>query len=429
VVGPPGYGKTAGILIPAVLHWSGPMVSSSTRGDVLAATGDRRADIAAAAGGRVYVYDPFGSEIGVTSIGWSPLTGCQDASLAYRRVAAMTAAAGKGVENAEHFRLGAARLLRGYFHAAAIGDFTMTQVRRWLATQDVGEACEVIRTANGEGIGWADDLESVLLLGERERGSFYSFALNALDATAEPKVLASTEVAGLDVDEFLATRSSLYVVGPSHYQDVVAPLIVGLIESIAQRAAELAARSARGRLEQPLLLALDEVANTAPVRSLPALVSEFGGRGICTLWTVQNLSQLRERYGDNLAASILSATTAKIIYGGLSNGADLRDISGWAGEHRVTQTTYYSGEQADWRRSPATPGGLGERRESGREHAVGSIWRPVLPVEAIQGLPKVWAWLYYQSDRPQLVATPPAALVAGLAAAGGYHPAPVEVSG
>src|SRR5690606_14234488 len=104
-------------------------------------------------------------------------------------------------------------------------------------------------------------------------GSFYSVARNSLEATAEPHVLASTSGDDLDIDAFLDTDSTLFVVGPSHYQAAVAPLIVALVDAIAQRAAETAAAQG-GRLARPLLLALDEVANIAPLPSLPSLVSE-----------------------------------------------------------------------------------------------------------------------------------------------------------
>src|SRR5699024_1734874 len=93
---------------------------------------------------------------------------------------------------------------------------------------------------------------------------------SCLEATAEPRVLASTDAVELDIDEFLATNSTLFIVGPSHVQQAIAPLIVGLVDAIAQRAAERAAAQG-GRLIQPLLLALDEVANIAPLQSLPSL--------------------------------------------------------------------------------------------------------------------------------------------------------------
>ena len=45
-----------------------------------------------------------------------------------------------------------------------------------------------------------------------------------------------------------------------------------------------------------MLLALDEVANIAPLPDLPAMVSEGGGQGVITLACFQDLSQARQRW-------------------------------------------------------------------------------------------------------------------------------------
>lgn len=430
VVAPPGYGKSSGILVPAIMSWDGPVVTTSTRGDLLQFSGRWRAQLAAARGGRIYVYDPFGSEPGVASLRWSPLSDCADATVCYRRVNAMVAVVGQGISEGQHWRTGAAQILRGMFHAAALAGLDLIEVRGWLATQNVRPAAEILRENPRAARGWGVDLLAVEKVGERERGSFYSVARNCLDATAEPTVLASTTGADLDIDQFLATSSTLYVVGPSHYQDVVAPLIVGLIDSITQRAAELAARMPGGKLDPPLLLGLDEIANIAPLQSLPALVSEGGGRGTVTVWAAQSLAQLRGRYGADGQQAILTATTAKLIFGGMSNGNDLRDVSGWAGEFRESQVTYYAGgttpESA--MRGPTSGGGLAGDGDVGRMHAVGGLYRPALPVEAIQQLPPLFAWLFYRSDPPLLVETRPAGLMEPYRALSGFAPTlPVDI--
>ena len=440
IIAPPGYGKTSGLMVPNILGWDGPVISTSTRGDVLHDTGDFRrliashgglsdallAELAAsvlddtkpwrrriagAYGGRVYVYDPLGSEPGVTSMGWSPYTGCADPKVCFRRVAAITSSSGEGMTDGKHWRLGAAAILRGYFQAAALAGLSMATVRRWIARQEVDEPIQILRTDPRGVQTWADDLEGMPLLGERERGSFYSVCRGALEATAEPTVLASCDLPGLDIDEFLTTKSTLYVVGPAHYQDVTAPLIIGLIDSMVQRAAEIAARNPGGKLADPLLLALDELPNTAPMKSLPVLVSELGGRGVKTIYAAQSVAALRMRYGADQSQAILSATAAKVIYGGMSNDTDLRNVSGWAGEHREHQLTVYSHQD------PRTMGGDGRG-----QHAIGYQYRPALPVNAIQNMPPFHAWLFYRSDPPVVVQTPPAGLIATYAHLAGFTP-------
>ncbi len=108
--------------------------------------------------------------------------------------------------------------------------------------------------------------------------------------------------------------------------------------------------------------------------------------GGAVVWAAQSLAQLRARYGTDMQQAILTATTAQVIYGGMSNGGDLRDVSSWAGEYRQAQATYYTGGP-DPTRSPAQTGQLADRDNEGRQHAIGSLYRPVLPVDALQAAP------------------------------------------
>ncbi|GAA0356763.1 type IV secretory system conjugative DNA transfer family protein [Actinoallomurus spadix] len=421
IVGPPRYGKTSGLIIPSVLWWDGPLVCTSTRGDILSFTGDWRSRIAQHYGGTVHVYDPFGSEYPERSLHWSPLANCADPAVCYRRVAAMTAVAGQGVDDGDHWRAGAASVLRAYFHAAALEGLPLSTVRQWLARQEIRDPVAILGLSDSPGKMWADDLEAIKLLGDRERGSFFSVARNTIEATAEPTVLQSCSRTDLDIDKFLRTRSSLFIIGPSHHQQAIAPLMVGLVDSIAQRASELAARQG-GRLDPPLLLALDEIANIAPIQSLPSLVSEGGGRGIITLWAAQSLAQLRVRYGTEQQSAILAATTAKVIYGGMSNGQDLADISSWAGEERQSSVTYQPGLTAEVS-GPMRPGkvGISGHAQTGIQHTVSSFYYPALPASAIQMMPPFNAWLFYRSDAPLHVETRPAGVIQEYEMLQGYH--------
>src|SRR4051812_4200218 len=421
IVGPPRYGKTSGLIIPSVVWWAGPLVCTSTRGDILGFTGEWRRRIAEPYGGKVFVYDPFGSEFPELSLHWSPRAACADPSVCYRRVAAMTAVTGQGIEDGDHWRAGAASILRAYFHAAALEELPLSVVRRWLSRQEVRDPVAILRMSQSPGGMWADDLEAVKFLGDRERGSFFSVARNTIEATAEPTVLESCSRTDLDIDAFLRTNSSLFIIGPSHHQQAIAPLVVGLVDSIAQRASELAARQG-GRLEPSLLLALDEIANIAPLHSLPSLVSEGGGRGIVTLWAAQSLAQLRVRYGVEQQAAILAATTAKLIYGGMSNGQDLADISSWAGEERQSTVTYQPGATTE-ASGPLRPGkvGISGHAQTGSQQTVSSFYYPALPVSAIQMMPPFHAWLFYRSDPPLRVETRPAGLIPEYAGIQGLH--------
>jgi hypothetical protein len=136
VVGPPRVGKTAGVLIPQALMWGGSLISTSTKPDILRATAGRRLQLAQQHGGKVCLYAPTatGSVEGMEPVRWSPLAGCQDPRIAALRVETLVQAAqtGRGIENADHWRAGASRILRPYFLAAAHhpqrqGDFAVAR--------------------------------------------------------------------------------------------------------------------------------------------------------------------------------------------------------------------------------------------------------------------------------------------------------------
>ena len=72
ILGPPRSGKTSAVMIPALMAASGPVVSTSTKPDVMQATRQARGEI-----GDVWLFDPSGTEPlpeGVRRLSWSPVT-------------------------------------------------------------------------------------------------------------------------------------------------------------------------------------------------------------------------------------------------------------------------------------------------------------------------------------------------------------------
>lgn len=343
VVGPHDSGKTHGVLIPQALLWGGPLISTSTKPDVLRATAGRRQALAEQLAGKVYVYAPTtppGVLIeGLRPVHWSPLAGCTDPQVTFLRVEALvnTTQVGRGVEDPTHWRAGAARVLRPYFFAAAhhkVRSGDLTVVRQWLSNHEFEEPLAILDGLRSfEADQWATELRGVADTPPRERGSFFSAAEHALAATANPNVLRSSMETELDPVEFLATRSTLYIVSPSEHQAAVAPLISALIESIVVAAYEL---HRVGRLEHRLLLSLDELANIAPLPSLGSIASQGNSQGVNLCWAAQSLAQLRERYGVHAADAIWSETTAQIVFGGMSDGTTLQGLSSLIGERLVT---------------------------------------------------------------------------------------------
>ncbi|MFB9236567.1 type IV secretory system conjugative DNA transfer family protein [Plantactinospora siamensis] len=403
VVAPPGYGHAAGLLVPTLMHWDGAVLCAGTRDHLLRAAGDWRRRVAARRGGDLYVYDPFAARSGPERVRWSPLAGCADPAVAYRRAWALVSTTGSG-DRADAYRgTAAAALLRGLLHAAALARRDAGAVLGWLAGRDLAEPVGILERAAAGAAGWSAELAATARLADPERSAAYGLARHALDAMAEPRVRDATAGTTLDLDGFLESGSTLFVVCQADHRRAAVPLVAALVDAIVQRATDRAGRSSTGRIDPGLLLVLDDLPAVAPVESLPALLAEGGERGIVTLWAAQSLAALRGRYGRDGQQAIVTASTAKALFGGLCNGDDLRDVSGWAGEFREARVSYSSGR-----------------------YLTGALHRPVLPVETLQQLPPGRAWLFYRSDPPLLVEARPAELMEPYRVRSGFTTVPAR---
>jgi type IV secretion system protein VirD4 len=431
IVGPPRIsGKTAGIVIPQAAMWTGALVTTSTKPDVLHFTAARRRELAERHSGRIYVYAPTaaGPVEGIEPMRWSPLAGCEDPLIAAARVDALVQVAdvGKNVENADHWRSGAARILRAYFLAAAhhpthAGDFAL--VTRWISLQEFNEPLSILTNLRVDGAqDWGADLLGIAQrTNDKERSSFFAAASTSLKVTAIPRVLRSCSATDIDPEEFIRTRSTLYIISPSELQAQLAPLCAALVESIVHAAYRLHDAHGRPRTsalsgiarfashlwrlvtgQQPLppidegpprlLLQLDELTNIAPVPNLESIVSQGAGRGVLICWIVQSLAQLRNRYGDATADAIWSASTCKVVFGGLADGPTLDHISRLIGDHKVPTRTVNIG-----------PNG-GQTQETR-----GFEWRPRLAQSQLRELRRKWALLLYHHRKPVAIRVPIAA--------------------
>jgi type IV secretory pathway TraG/TraD family ATPase VirD4 len=257
-------------------------------------------------------------------------------------------------------------------------------VKRRIASQDPAEAIKILEGIQTPGASmWAGDLAGLEKLNWRERSSFYSIAGDSLAATSDPAVMASCSATELDVERFLLTRSTLYAVSTSEDQRSVAQLIAALIESIITTAYEL---HRVGRLPARLLLALDELSNIAPLPNLSTHVSQGAGQGVNISWAVQSHAQLRGSYGEDTAEAIWSASTAKLVFGGLADDQHMQRVSHLVGEHRVkTKTTTVAPITGSVRVATHT--------------AHGFEWRPRLTAAELRGLRPGWVLLLYHDRK------------------------------
>jgi len=357
-------------VVPNVLAAPGAVVSTSTKPDVLGATAGART-----AAGQVLLYDPSGTVDppgGVRRVGWSPVNAAlewDDALLmadvmvrASRPGAAVGgAAAGGGGGAEEHWTERAGSLLAPLLHGAALDGRPMAAVLGWVDRHDGSEALSIL-AARGEEKLATDLLAGLLTTDHREQSGIWSTASSVLGAYRSSAALASTEPPFLDAGAFCSAANTLYICAAGRRQRLMGPLVVGLLTELRDAAYRQAG------VGPPLLAALDEVANIAPIPDLPAMVSEGGGQGLVTLACLQDLSQARARWGQE-AASFLSLFGTTVVLGGIADMATLEALSALGGETEVASRTVGAAAGPDGRVRPST--------------SVSGVLRRRLPVDVI----------------------------------------------
>ena len=336
LIGPPRSGKGLHVVINAILDAPGAVVTTSTRPDNLTATLRARER-----GGRpVAVFDPQHLAEGIPAgMRWSPIRGCDDPLTAMIRATGLAAATGLsagGVESGGFWEGKTRTALQALLHAAALDHRPPSELFRWtLDPTAAAEAVAILTNTTQAATGWADSLGAMIDSDPKTRDSIWQGVALALGALADPRVLdAVSPRAGEDFDPetFLQERGTLYLLATGAGAGASAALVAAFVEDLIETARRIAARSPGARLDPPMLLALDEIANLAPLPSLPTLMAEGGGTGITTLPVLQSLAQAREKWSDNAAGAIWDASIVKIILGGASNSRDLQDLSTLIGE-------------------------------------------------------------------------------------------------
>lgn len=350
VIGPSRSGKGLHLVIPSVLDAPGAVVSTSTRTDVLAATLTARRRI-----GPVAVFDPQRLAPGLDAgMRWSPVRGCDDPQTAIIRARGLAAGSniGKGVENADFWAGQTEAVIRTLLHAAALDDRGPRDLYRWSLDPITAMQAHRILTANaGAADGWAETLEAAATADARTRDSIWLGVRQAFAGLADPRVLDALTPrhgqAEFDPATFIRDRGALFLLGTAAGAGGVGTLVAALIEDLIETARQLAATSPGARLDPPLALVLDEIANLAPLPSLPTLVSEGGGSGIATMTVLQTMAQARHAFGEHTANTIWDASVVKILPGGAASAADLRDISALIGDRDDETVAVTRGRDGD----------------------------------------------------------------------------------
>ncbi len=396
VLGPPRSGKTSALIVPTVLAAGGAVVSTSTKPDVLAATAAARGAV-----GPCWLFDPSGTvrpPPGVELVRWSPVQGCDVWDSARLRAHAMVTVTRSGAGHsdlAQHWSERAEALLAPLLHAAAIGDQDLTTVLSWI---DRRQPVPALRLLDEGGATVAGDLLAGITATEtREQSAIWSTASGVLAAYRSDAARATTVAPDFDAARFCESAGALYICATGRHQELAAPLVVELLSEVknaAYKAQALAAMTGDS-LPTPVVLALDELSNIAPIPDLPALVSEGGGQGVLTMACLQDLSQARVRWGP-AADGFLSLFGTTVVLPGIGDLRTLEGLSTLAGDEEVPTVSVSRPVPVPGRGFPAELAAALVRRllssatsrrtlDPPQRPTITTSWRrqPRLPVEAI----------------------------------------------
>jgi type IV secretion system protein VirD4 len=335
VLGPSRSGKTSSLVVPNLLMTTSSCVVTSTKNDVVSLMARARRD------GATLLFDPSGTvptPPGVQRIGYSPIRQSfdWDGAVLASRTLIDVARRGRPERSDDHWTERAGALVAPLLHAAALRGESLGQLASRVDERRCDDIVHELLERHGEHHPSVTSLRGVLATEERERSSIWSTASGLFAGVRTDAARASAREAPLDVDAFLSGPHQLHIVAPSRHQAVSTPLVVGLIEELVHATYDRHGQGAR------LLLALDELANVAPLPRLAGIVSEGGGQGVLTLACLQDLSQARHRWGA-AADGFLSLFPTTVVLPGIADRTTLEMLRHLAGRTMVASPTFQLG--------------------------------------------------------------------------------------
>jgi type IV secretion system protein VirD4 len=411
VLGPPGSGKTTGLVAPALLEWDGPVVVATSSPELVLDTARRRGQL-----GGVWAFDP-GGVCSLPRAAWSPLDAAGTWEEAVRTAGSLVTASAPAPAGAEPVR-GAetASLLAPLLYAASRSFLGLGELARWVQRQDRDEVSAVL--AAGEPAA-ADAFAAAWRLPETARDDLYAAAQQVLAPWADPRVRRALGPSGGDeasangngngaaAPEGTRERASgarrlaapngngdadgghaddghaggghsdggwerfnpallldggvntLYLLAPAHDLQRLRPLLVTLLQEVVSTAYERGVDGRARRAGQQLLVVLDDAAEVAALRSLDVHASTAGGQGVQLVSVFRNVAQVRARYGER-ADNVITSHRARIVLSGTTDPATLDYLANLLGDERFRPPAPAGEDGGDGRRGrrarpPAPP--------------------------------------------------------------------------
>jgi type IV secretion system protein VirD4 len=328
LMAPPRTGKS-GLLATITLHYPGAVLSTTTKADVFELTSGIRSRV-----GPIAVFNP--QRIGgvPSTFRWNPLDGCKDQAVAIRRADGFAKAVSMGgVEDSSFWTSKASDYMRAFFHAAALVDADMRVVTRWVHRGEPDVPVDILRSAGAHQ--WALTVAELGGEAQKTAQTIRMTMSRSLAFMTDPALAACVlpgAGSGFDIETFLRERGTLYMIAEADHDDSpVAPLFACMANEIHHIAALLGQSMPGGRLDPPLLMALDEIVQTCPV-PLPTWLADSGGKGIQILPVAHGEAQLASRWRAEGKQVVLDTCAVKVFLPGISDTKTLEAVSKLCGQ-------------------------------------------------------------------------------------------------
>jgi type IV secretory pathway TraG/TraD family ATPase VirD4 len=339
VIASAGRHKTSALVVRPVLEAPGACLVTDRKRDVVAATRYTREQR-----GRCWVFDPQHIAGEEPTWWWDPLRHIRTLSDAEDLTGLFVGANASAEDQAKRdgfFDPKGQQLLSWLFFAAALDRRPVTDVYEWLAKPS-DLAPDTILRRHGARIA-AVGLAATRAQPEKTRAGIF--------ATAEIYVRWLTNdhmtrwvTAGVGRDReftpetFPTGTDTLYLLSREGSSSA-APLTTALAAVTMLCADQAADQAPGGRLNPPMVCALDEIANTCPWKELPDQYAHFRSKGILLLSYLQTWAQGVQIWGETRMQSMWDNAGVRIYAGGSGDDKFLDKLSKLIGDYDAPHRT------------------------------------------------------------------------------------------
>jgi type IV secretory pathway TraG/TraD family ATPase VirD4 len=291
--------------------------------------------------GDVAIFDPSGTLSGWRElVGWNPLDHVTTWDDAKQIAHAMVTAGSRriGIDTPEFWHEAAKKLLATHLLAATAQSRKLTDVFRWISTQEEFEVRSLLQSIGNETALLA--AEASWQREDRARSSIYTTVETVLDAWERDRILRAADTdPRFKLQKFLdGDSNTLYLCSPvtaqNEYSPVIATFTRVLLSEIYSRNSgfafnhlglhgPLAALESSPSRVTPLLLVLDDAGNVTKLPDLGDIASTAAKSAIQLLTIFQNISQMEGLYGESESRTILDNHSALLI---LPGSSDMRTL-------------------------------------------------------------------------------------------------------